>query len=343
MTIYDKCYDCLTNLIGISGCLPKPNCPHLIDSLGGISPEFLEAIANPTKQDGYMAVFNDAKKAALVLFELDVLNALGKYSTFSKEVIRTKKPKLITPLEVFTSNKTKWGVLTKFPENEHQLYSINSISFFPKTPGTVTIKTVNAITGVELYSETLNVISQYYNHSIDKKFIVDYNGEIVVTYIESADVEFYRLTCGNSIAGCGCMCNTNPDTFDSNVIEFDTLDQILTDTYNTIGYTPVCADITLECDIRQIICDYAEEFALAYMWKVYLQLIEYQFTTPQINYLAESNLIVLKEEILPMQRKTYHSLLNRTVKNLQSNLVENSICFDCMAESGGGFVIQSRA
>ena len=344
MELHQKCFDCVTDKVGIRGCDEELECELFIDDLGGISAEFLESIGDPSKHDGYMSVFANAKKNALPLFELDVINAFGKFSTYKKEVLSTGEAGLYRPITEFKSVKSKYGVFIELPKNRHQIVKIDSVSFYPRNSGSVTITIAEVITNTVLHTETITVEPKLYEYEIKKDFIVEFNGEVLVVYIESTDVSFNRLHCDSCghFSPTACRCSLISDNVSFNSVHFDEFSDFIDKGY-TVSETPMCMTATVECDISQIICDYAEEFARAYMMKVYLQLIEFQMLSPQINYLAEVNFLLIKDEIKPLKEKEYYATLNRTIKNIYQNLVGKSLCFSCEPENGEGFFIFSRA
>lgn len=346
MRIHEKCFDCVTEKVGIRGCDDELECELFIDDLGGISAEFLESIADPSKHDGYMSVFANAKKNALPLFELDVINAFGKFSTYKKEVLTTGEAGLYRPITQFNSTKSKYGVFIELPKNRHQIAKIDSVSFYPRNSGSVTITIAEVITNTVLHTETISVEPKLYEYEIKKDFIVEFNGEVLIVYIESNDVSFNRLhcdSCSSAIgSGSGCRCSLISDSVAFSSVHFDSFSDFL-DKGSSVSETPMCIKASVQCDISQIICDYADEFARSYMLKVYLQLIEFQMLSPQINYLAEVNFVLIKDEIKPLKQKEYYATLNRTVKNIYQNLVGKSLCFSCQPENGEGFFIFSRA
>jgi hypothetical protein len=343
MKVHDICDNCLTDLIGITGCETPTPCKLRIDSIGGISADFLEAIADPNKHASYYEVLENAKANALGVFKSNIIDSFGRYASFQKEVLKMDFVDTFRPLTAFSSTKQNYGLVINLEKAQHQVLEIKRVSFYPKNAGTVTLSIIDLLTKNVLYTVDIAVVEKYYSYELKKTFIAELQTESVIVTISSADVAFNLMNCNdNSFDSCSCLCSKYSESTTTQAVEFDNVIELDSEMVLANG-SPLCVIANVDCDIMQIICDYKDSLADAYMLQVYMQIVQLQIDSPQINYLKERNLEAIIKDILPEKRKQYYSYLNREVKNISKNLVGNSICFSCMPESGGGFIIASRS
>lgn len=318
--------NCLQNKVSYRYGCEAPSDALLLNDLPGFTLSDTEWITTEERQTG-TDVLNAAIRMGAEKVEEDVTAFLWPSVTpvdsWENKTVGDIRDNLVTK----TGQASQyWGQRIRIDQSPFLSLYVNSVSYFPTSTGSGTLKVFNVLTGVEMYSQAVNYTGQQINRfEIDKQFRVD--GQIIdIVVVITADTSVYEVNAFNR-GNCGSCSGRYLNTYVwADMIKFDPLMPVIDKNLRSISHTGgMILNYNLRCDIADYTCGLSIGLKRAIWYAAGIAIMDEIIMGKRINSLTtvdKDDAIALRERYV----SEYGNIMSRVT---QTAKIPKNPCFFC--------------
>jgi hypothetical protein len=328
----------LTNYIGLKNCnLPTPESGLYINQLPGMSTELVDKIAN-SEEINFAGVWSDVQANAFLRLKDDVINTLYEYIKFNSIIYQTRRllKSQVNQLIKIDKSPVYTGIYQMVPESKYTEYRLNGLWVYSYQTITTTAKVWDVNDGVELYSQSVDLVPGLNYVEIKQVFPMKYRIQEFFIGVDTTNFDsiqtlndFYYwytadLACAmQSTFGYGAIRGVfqfYPATYDPNTT-------LQLSNINKTGLGKgVTVDAEIRCSVDQFIYDNREFLKTSLLYLLGAEMLLHKQASPRLNFYTASNLEQTENTRLIFEDR-YKSNLKRALNAIPLN--GESLCFDC--------------
>lgn len=318
--------NCIKNKVSYRyGCEPITDA-LLLNDLPGFTLSDAEWITTEERQTG-TDVLNAAIRMGAEKVEEDVAAFLWPSVTPVDSWENKTVGDIADNLVVKTGTAGKlWGQRIRLDQAPYLSFYLNSARYFPTSTGTGTLKVINVLTGVEMYSQSVSFIGQQINtFEIDKEFRVD--GQIIdIVVVITANTSVYEINAFNR-GNCGSCSGRYLNTYVwADMIQYDSSDAVIDKNLRSISHTGgLILSYNLRCDIADYICGLSVGLKRAVWYAAGIALMDEVIMGKRINSLTT----VDKDDAISLRERYVTEYGNIMSRVTQTAKLPKNPCFFC--------------
>lgn len=325
---------CLTDYIGIKYTdAPTPVSGLYINSLPGISTEFIDAVADCEQAD-YLGMWEDVQDRAYLPFKTNIISLMASKAKFEQELYQTKRfSALNKSIELIPASAEWRGCFVRLPESKYSTLYIKNLIIYSDTVVTTYLRVYDTQDGSQLYEQEIDLVQGVNSISVEQVFAQNFGMVEIFIAVDCTSVDTIKTSqpqyIGFYSAGCACSGLEYPEIIPATLI-YGT-NPILDNIERSGLGTGVWIDASIVCSIDEFICQNKKILAAAWLYLLGAEVLQEKISGYNLNYFSSSNLEQTKDTQKTFY-KTYSEMLNNALDGI--SILGDKICFNCFEVQG---------
>ena len=325
----ERCFD-----VGVNLCGDKQE--YMVDDLQGIGVNLIHSLRED-EMEQFSDFFKSLKDSSYKRFLKDLELKFTKEKSFN-HIVAQSKPYGNKRLNIPILSKDILGYRVHLPFHEFTEYDLKSISLYGIQRGRIRLHIIDLLSGDNYYICDYDTKKGKNTIKVDKQ-INSSDSTLIFIGIEVLEGSVMALECDEIADCCGCNC---VEECDISLGKLEPCGVYNCEAIETYKYRAFCPNDAVTCNFEKMVCEYAEFFQEAYMYRVALDILDDKINSYQRGWYSDANVTTVIDYTKPEIKEMYYKLIHLAITNIRG-ITNDSICWSCDAVSGGKPFISSYA